>query len=617
MSSLPDKDALYVFLLSKEISLSLEPVYFDSLTQQEVSGDLLTEANLSARDREANVSLPDPGKVVDPGVRDMSYYKSDLHRYNLKRNANGRRPLTEEEFELLIEEQSIESLSGSDAESDNSDNGEQTEPDNTSKEQKLQSLMRKMDVSGEDGEDSEATVSFLNTRSPFINFKSSLLPPNKVFGLYKCFLADQEIDGYPLQAIQRLSGADSRKTSALLMIGGGHFAGAIISHVAKNIKGNAQNGKENRFEQKVDIVCSKSFHRYTTRRKQGGSQSASDNAHGKANSAGSSIRRHNEQALIKEVRELMQEWSGRLKNCVNVFIRANGPANRRILVGYEGAVLQNNDSRIKSFPFTTKRATTTELKRAWVELSYLNVMDIPKLSERAQKKLDLAKERAEAASTASAKSQPQAIEKNLSDILTSELIALLKKQKAPKLISFIKQNDLNPSSFLLTPELKHYNTPTMLHYAAANDLSHMIQVLLINLKADPITPNDSGKTAYQVASAEGKRVFRISRHKLGESAFDWTKSGVDSPKSKEEYDQEDAAENLRLATEKQQMIETELAKKTEIELRKPQYSSGGKLGSATPSIGLNSLAGLSDSQKMRIMREQRARAAEARLKSSQ
>jgi len=42
------------------------------------------------------------------------------------------------------------------------------------------------------------------------------------------------------------------------------------------------------------------FIRYTTRRKQGGSQASNDNAKGKAKSAGANLRRYNEQ-MIEQV----------------------------------------------------------------------------------------------------------------------------------------------------------------------------------------------------------------------------------------------------------------------------------------------------------------------------
>ena len=141
-----------------------------------------------------------------------------------------------------------------------------------------------------------------------------------------------------------------------MMIGGGHFAAIIVSLIPKLVKNHQ--GQE---ERQVDVVASKTFHRYTTRRKQGGAQSANDSAHGNAQSAGSSLRRYNEAALQKEVRELLASWKDELERCELIFIRATGTTNRRTLFGYEGAVLKNNDSRIRGFPFTTRRPVFSSL----------------------------------------------------------------------------------------------------------------------------------------------------------------------------------------------------------------------------------------------------------------
>jgi hypothetical protein len=67
------------------------------------------------------------------------------------------------------------------------------------------------------------------------------------------------------------------------------------------------------------------------------------------------LRRYNEAALQKEIRELLVSWKEGLGKCEFLFIRATGTANRRTLFGYEGAVLKSSDPRIRGFPFTTRR----------------------------------------------------------------------------------------------------------------------------------------------------------------------------------------------------------------------------------------------------------------------
>lgn len=520
------------------------------------------------------------------------HYKSDLHRLNLKRSVNALPPLTESEFDNLIETQSMESISGS-------------EDSDSDEEEPMETIFEKL--STKEDEEEESTVSHLNTHSPFVLLKSPLLADNKALGFYKSLFSKNGLDsGDVMDEIKSLS-LKKQGISVLLMIGGGHFAGAVISHTPKSTKGNAKNSKESRQEQLVNVLESKTFHRYTTRRKQGGSQSASDNARGKANSAGSSIRRYNEQALQKEVRELLESWKGYLQKAETVFIRANGASNRKILVGYEDAVLRNNDPRIRTFPFTTKRATLSEVKKAWVKLTYLSVVDIPKAKKAAERK-----EKKEAPPKT-----PEVEELSESDVHTKELITLMKKSKAPLVINYLKKNGLDVN-FPLTPLNQHAHAPTLLHYAASQGLHHMVQILLINLKADPTVQNTLGRTAAQSSSTSAvRKAFQIARKSLGEDSCDWELAKVGPPKTKEELAKEEEGLKAQQQRENRRLIQEELAKKTEFETRKPTHSASGTLGGENILKNISETSGLTDLQKARLMREQRARAAEARMKGLQ
>jgi Bacteroidetes VLRF1 release factor len=191
------------------------------------------------------------------------------------------------------------------------------------------------------------------SRSPLIWFTSELLPQPTSLGVYRAMFDEEDLQEDPV-ALLRYKQIPTinppKRTIMLMMIGGGHFAAIIASLIPKIIKNH-----QSQEERQVDVLASKTFHRYTTRRKQGGAQSANDNAKGNAHSAGSSLRRYNEAALQKEVRELLATWKDELEKCELIFIRATGTANRRTLFGYDGAVLKNNDSRIRGFPFTTRR----------------------------------------------------------------------------------------------------------------------------------------------------------------------------------------------------------------------------------------------------------------------
>lgn len=579
---------LYIYTLTESVATSLQLLHFDESSHV---------VEISDTAKSENPKSPSPNLegcyACNALFKELSatektlHYKSDFHRLNLKRSVNSLAPLTEAEFDNLIETQSVDSISGSEDEED-----EEEVPLNT--------IFEKLSTKEDDIE--EQTVSHMNTQSPYVLFKSPLIPEDKAYGIFKALFTKTALEaGAMVEAIKQFP-SQKLGISVLLMIGGGHFAGAVISHTLKSTKGNAPNRKESNQEQQVNVLVSKTFHRYTTRRKQGGSQSASDNARGKANSAGSSIRRYNEQALQKEVRELLESWRSYLVKAENVFIRANGASNRKILVGYENAVLKNDDPKIHSFPFTTKRATLSEVKKAWAKLSYMTVLDLPKAKKVVAKKVK---------TEAKAKT-PEVEQLSESDIHTKEIVALLKKSKAPLLISYLKKNTLD-AGFQFTPVNAH--APTILHYAASQGLLHMVQVALVNLKADPTVKNTLGKTPSQVsANTATKKTFQIARKTLGEGYCDWDLAKVGPPKTKEEVALEEESLKTQQQKETRRLIQEELAKKTEMEQKKPTYFSGGSVGGRVLSQ-VSDTSGMTELQKARLMREQRARAAEARMKN--
>lgn len=596
------KDEFYLFELSDRILDSLDLLHFDESSvvvdvepAKSKIEPVSEEQKVSQLQRCSTCNI-DLGNV---DLRERSFhFKSDIHRLNLKRGLNGLPPLTETEFDDLLERQSLESISGSedsDSEDEDRDN--------------LPTILEKLSTNASDvPANDERHVSHMNTRSPYVLLKSPFAEEGKVFGVYKAVFTQKALDeARVLESLRQYNRDTSRSgISVLLMIGGGHFAGAVISHQRVNGKGNIKNRKETIQEQKVTVLQSKTFHRYTTRRKQGGSQSASDNARGKANSAGSSIRRYNEQALQKDVRDLLELWRGYISEAQHVFIRANGASNRKILVGYENAVLKNDDARVKSFPFTTKRATLSEVKSAWVKLTYLANIPLPKVEAEKPTKLPEQKKI----------KSPEPVSVALqSDIHTRELIALLKKSKAPLMINYLKKNDLGVD-FTFTPESQYANAPTALHFAALQGLHHMVRVLLQTLKADPTIENTFGKTAAQISStSQTKYAFQIARHTLGESFCEWQRARVGPARSSEEVAKEEEQQKKHAQELNKKLIEEELAKKTELELKKPTISSNGRLGERVLT-GVSDTSGLTDQQKMRLMREQRARAAEARMKQA-
>ena len=148
---------------------------------------------------------------------------------------------------------------------------------------------------------------------------------------------------------------------AVLLCRGGNFAGVIF-----NPDGSA--------------ICHKTFARYTTRRKQGGGQSAHDSKSGAASSAGASIRRQMEVELSKEIRALLNgPWRVNMARCASIFLGVSKTA-APIFYGGGGKMkahnqgtglppLKSKDPRCRTVPFPTSSPTFSEAKRTYAKLS--------------------------------------------------------------------------------------------------------------------------------------------------------------------------------------------------------------------------------------------------------
>ncbi|PHH50440.1 hypothetical protein CFIMG_004504RA [Ceratocystis fimbriata CBS 114723] len=566
-----------------------------------------------------------------------SHLKSDLHNYNLRQKLRGLVPVTEAEFEKLVGDLD-ESLSGEDS-SDSEDDQQEG-----SKASTLSALLkRQANLSGfanpgssNDGndDDSDSVAKRVEAKTPLVWFESPLLPLNTYFGVYRVMFSPGELSDISkrIEAMKskqlapmpapKLNKDGSPLTAYkgphifMLMIGGGHFAAMVVALSPRQTKNNAP-GPLNR---EATVLAHKTFHRYTTRRKQGGSQSANDNAKGAAHSAGSTLRRYNEQALVDDVRALLNEWKPLIDTAELHFIRATGMTNRRTLFGpYDGQVLQVNDPRIRGFPFNTRRATQNELMRAFIELTRLKVKEILPQEERPEPKASLAPK-----TVTKAPAKPEFNEEEETALLhTSQIQALIRRSKLPALLSYFQMNNID-ASFSFFPTDQHHHAPTALHFAATQGSAAIITGLLTRANANPTVPNAEGRTAFELAGDRAARdAFRVARSELGETTWDWAAAKVPAPLSK--ADAEARSERERKEAESK---EAERRKTEEARLRRESPAAvtsavgkdKGLLGSAdakmTPEERREKEArGLTPEMRMRLERERRARAAEARMKA--
>ncbi|KAK9455871.1 hypothetical protein V1511DRAFT_321180 [Dipodascopsis uninucleata] len=586
----------YVYNLPKTLLTSLSQIAHGS-TEILPSGTGYHDINLtpstvplsSSKTEERQKSCSTCSYLASNVEDQRSHYRSDFHKFNLRRKISGLPIVTEDEFELILDDLEL-SISGSSSDSE----------DDFSTNQISEYMSRTRLEPINENEDSQ-----LSKRSPFLAFKSELIPEDEALLIYSCLFPTGEEESVldTIKTKQR-SNFQEPPISAIFMAGGGHFAGAIISHALN----------DNNKNDPVVLIEHKTFHRYTTRRKQGGSQSASDNAHGKAHSAGSNLRRYNEAALEKEVHELLDSWKHYIDRADNIFIRVNGKQNRQLLVGYENAPISKKDIRVKRIPFSTRRATGSEVKRVWLELTRPKIVPVSSLMQvrTKPKTKEAPKQQFKEYDDAEELREPSAEE-----LHTSQITTLIRKSRISSLINYIRGNNLSPD-FTFEPKSEYYHTPTALHLASSLSIPRVVSALLLSLNADPTIRNGEGRTAWEICGDRITRdAFRLARGELGESKWNWSKSGVSSALSKKEIEEREVREKQAAQRERDEAVK---------KLEKAQLSSRADAGSTSKGRKLASsivtdigseaqLSGLNAEARMKVERERRARAVEARLKT--
>ncbi|XP_046851771.1 ankyrin repeat and zinc finger domain-containing protein 1-like isoform X2 [Xenia sp. Carnegie-2017] len=221
-----------------------------------------------------------------------SHFKLDWHKYNIKQRLLQRKPVKQEEFEEIVSGD-LSSISGSDSDSSDDDDDLLVTLDELS--EPLMNLNLMMQENEEN-----CRTNLINKADPkvyFVNEKGIQM------SLYRAVISGtKEILSIETIA-SRIKNLANERMWMILMTGGGHFAGAVFS------------GK--------DVIVSKTFHRYTVRAKRGTSQTMKDNKQGghAPRSAGASLRRYNEAALVQDIQNLLHSWNEYVNKCSKIFMR--------------------------------------------------------------------------------------------------------------------------------------------------------------------------------------------------------------------------------------------------------------------------------------------------------
>ncbi|KAM6332529.1 tRNA endonuclease ANKZF1 [Podargus strigoides] len=269
------------------------------------------------------------GQVFSSREEQTEHYRLDWHRFNLKQRLLGRQTLPVEVFEEKTRTGDVSSISGSDSESS----------DASSESELLPSAS-----------DSPGT-----TQTPCSHKVLLRNAKGQLISAYRCVL-DTSKGGIeePVKLTASLQSLSASTCWVVLMMGGGHFAGAVF--------------------QGPQMQEHKTFHRYTVRARRGTAQGLRDaQTPGSApRSAGASLRRYNETALLKDIQDLLAAWAQHLNEAQRIFLRAPRH-NRALLFSGRNAPLTRGDPRICHIPLSTRRATLREVLRVHATLASLQV----------------------------------------------------------------------------------------------------------------------------------------------------------------------------------------------------------------------------------------------------
>ncbi|NXP21137.1 ANKZ1 protein, partial [Scytalopus superciliaris] len=278
------------------------------------------------------------GQVFGSREEQTEHYRLDWHRFNLRQRLLGRQMLPVEVFEEKTRTGDVSSISGSDSESSDVSSEPESLP-SASKSPVTPQIPR------------SHKVLLRNAQGQLISAYRCVLVIPWVLARMSVYQGDIE---EPTELTASMQSLNMSTCWVVLMMGGGHFAGAVFRG--------------------PQMEEHKTFHRYTVRARRGTAQGVRDaQTPGSApRSAGASLRRYNEAALLKDIQDLLAAWARHLSEAQRIFLRAPRH-NRALLFGGKNPPLTRGDPRICHIPLSTRRATLREVLRVHATLASLQV----------------------------------------------------------------------------------------------------------------------------------------------------------------------------------------------------------------------------------------------------
>ncbi|KAG5251477.1 ankyrin repeat and zinc finger domain-containing protein [Salix suchowensis] len=260
------------------------------------------------------------------------HFKSDIHRINVKLSIAGKDIVKEEDFDESFKDCDISSVSGSE------DEAEKASILRTDAQRGLvESVRQKLFVRLKTGEKVSIWKSLVLNDGESVCFEN-----DNVLG--GCLIESEVIERLKFLIHEERNGTHLR---IVLLASGGHFVGCVFD-------GNSP-------------ILHKTFHRYVVRAKAGKKQSSKDGTGRAAHSAGASLRRYNEQALKKDIQELLDVWKPYFDASSCIYLYA--PSSNRQLLFDGSKAYFSNQHRVRNVPLSVRRPTLKEARRIYNQLA--------------------------------------------------------------------------------------------------------------------------------------------------------------------------------------------------------------------------------------------------------
>lgn len=370
-------------------------------------------------------------------------------------------------------------------------------------------------------------------------------------------------------------------------------------------------------------------------------------------------------ARSQEVGALLTSWSSHIATSQLIFLRASKSSYKTFF--FPSSPLVRGDPRIRGFGFPTKRPTLSELARSFAELTRVKVghLTADELDEMDRAYLKTIAPPPSTAAPVSAKREEKVRKEDEAPKLSKEeevardrwtrLVEMVKKGRLDAARTFLDKYGADLGLELDAVEQKEGEvvwgvlpdwmpearaTPTLLHLASSSSQPSLVRLFLsppYNASPYPYPPSTSSPAArapYDLAPSRPTRnEFRFAFHREP-TKWDWAgRARVGGPLDEEverEKERREEEKRERLRAREREREEAERARDEEerraqeaMRDKARELAAGAGAGGAGPKrlgggppmpVRERERAGLSEEQKMRVVREERARAAEARLK---